>query len=279
MDKQEVENKVKLVYDLDKEYNMLNDRIKEQQSLYEDIKSHINEEYENRNNLTARSPRFSGQLVGSLSANLVSIQSNINSTISNMASLRLKINDQTIKLKQMDKDEVDGDTNNIIKNLLEYISEGKSPVIATSNHNLNNVEFVEDEDADNIIKSGISKKDKKENPNKDLDSVKNTINYLKKNKFIIEFSDEHKEKEFVLLDSGSDDVMFELGNVKDSIEDIYDNKKDTDKLISYLDSVKEKMTFDEETLNYYDPNNIVFHGFFTKSLEKDDDEDGKSTIA
>lgn len=206
-----IKNEIELAYNLLDELSMLDNELKFNNKLYDEVKVQVDNEFDRdrrkeAGTMDVRSSgrRFSVQLVTSLNAQLVSIRSNILSIIKEKSSIKFKLNDQMLKIQQMNNPDSEADnTASIIRDLT--IQLGK----------MNNPSSIE-----NI---GVDLEEKKKHQEE-----------------IVKRNEEEADDDIVILDDISDDI-FDIAVAKDADEESDSNETLKEKFDIAISSLKKEI--------------------------------------
>ena len=121
MNKTDMQEASKLAYDLLEEFKEINKQISESQDFLEVMKEDLHAE--RASSKTNVRQRKNTTYLTNLATNIITMMNNISGLISEKAKLKLKINEQYIKLEQLSKDsEEHGDNKELINDLIKAIN-------------------------------------------------------------------------------------------------------------------------------------------------------------
>jgi chromosome segregation ATPase len=145
--KTDMQEASKLAYDLLEEFNEINKQISESQDFLEIMKEDLHAE--RTSSKTNVRQRKNTTYLTNLATNIITMMNNISGLISEKAKLKLKINEQYIKLEQMSKDsEENGDNKELINDLIKAISSSKEDIKEIAVGNQDNLDIINEDDLD-----------------------------------------------------------------------------------------------------------------------------------
>ena len=147
MSKTDMQEASKLAYDLLEEFKEINKQISESQDFLEVMKEDLHAERDSSK--TNVRQRKNTTYLTNLATNIITMMNNISGLISEKAKLKLKINEQYIKLEQMSKDsEENGDNKELINDLIKAISSSKEDIKEIAVGNQDNLDIINEDDLD-----------------------------------------------------------------------------------------------------------------------------------
>lgn len=181
-----LKDEIGLTYNLINELNQLDQSIKDMQDFLDLSKTKLDDEYNAKiNTRTSRNNQF----ISMQSTNIIQLMNNKAGLITTKANLKLKLNDQVLKLKAMSTEEEDGNNAALVASLINAISQKASennPINLDRSNETENDDLVIVEDGaesiDDAIASNLNKTDKPS----EKTSTTSTTNDVDQNKADIE---------------------------------------------------------------------------------------------
>jgi len=245
------EKEIELTYNLLDTFKEINDQITEEKEYKDDLKKKLKAEYDVQPNARATRNR---QFISMQTTNIIQMMNNISALISKKADLKLKINDQMMKLQAMSSDEEGNDMGQVMSMLIAKISNLDQPVQLNSTNNLvddGKFEFVDEQEADQAVEQSLLQKEKAEEEVDDVNNKKifqqyqDALVYLKDNGIDAIVYDD-KQPAVVYYIGGQ---IVELGDVLEPTDENYQA------IQTYLKDNLDKIKMDEPNDRALGPNN------------------------
>ncbi len=202
----------------------------------------MNREYSVQND--ARNTR-NGQYISMQSSNIITLMNNISSLIKTKADLKLKINDQVLKLRSLQVEDEDGQMKEVMKDLIAKLSNSDIDIPLPDENVDDGLIIADNNDVDKILTERLSNKSddtkKEEDNNNELLTNFDTIyNQLKMAGQDLTFDE---ERNFIIL-------------IEDTVIPLVDMYADDDPQYRYLkeynDTIRDTLVEDMDNQVYVD---------------------------
>lgn len=235
---------IDLTYNLVDEILDLDEVISEQKQFLAETKGHLNKEYKIKSD--ARGTR-NGQYISMQSTNIITLMNNISSLIKVKADLKLKINDQVLKLRSLQSEDEDGQIKEVMKQLISKLSSSDISIPVPDEDVDDGLIIADNSDVDKLLNDRLNNKEQDQTDDNELNKRFDTIyNNLKTSGQELSFDD---DMNFIILIA---DTMIPL-------VDMYEDEDPEYKaLLDYHDDIIDSLVKDDENEVYVDKNNHTY---------------------
>lgn len=242
MDRERLKRDIDLTYNLVDEILDLDEVISEQKQFLSETRQHLNREYSVQND--ARNTR-NGQYISMQSSNIITLMNNISSLIKTKADLKLKINDQVLKLRSLQVEDEDGQMKEVMKNLIAKLSNSDIDIPLPDENVDDGLIIADNNDVDRILTDRLN--NKQDDSNKEEDKDKELVN---------NFDTIYNQLKMAGQDLTFDDEMNFVILIEDTIIPLVDMYEDDDPQYKYLkeynDTIKDTIVEDMDNQVYVD---------------------------